>query len=46
MGNLFGDVRYAFRTLARQPGFASVTILTAKSLAQTSGWQRLVISRR
>src|SRR6185369_3529742 len=28
MGNLFGDVRYALRSLARQPTFACVAILT------------------
>jgi putative ABC transport system permease protein len=28
MGNLLGDVRYAVRSLARQPTFASVAILT------------------
>src|SRR4026208_972928 len=28
MGNLLGDVRYALRSLARQPTFASVAILT------------------
>src|SRR3981081_187165 len=27
MGNLLGDLRYAFRSLARQPTFASVAIL-------------------
>ena len=28
MGNLFGDLRYALRSLARQPTFAAVAILT------------------
>jgi len=28
VGNLLGDVRYAFRSLVRQPGFAAVAILT------------------
>ena len=28
MGNLLGDIRYALRSLARQPTFASVAILT------------------
>src|SRR5258706_1897020 len=28
MGNLFADIRYAFRPLIRKPGFAAVPILT------------------
>src|SRR5216117_3279416 len=28
MGNLFGDFRYAYRSLVRQPTFAAVAILT------------------
>ena len=28
MGNLLGDLRYAWRSLLRQPTFASVAILT------------------
>src|SRR4026209_657846 len=28
MGNVFGDIRYAVRSLARQPTFSAVAILT------------------
>ena len=38
MGNLLGDFRYAFRSLARQPTFAAVAVLTLVLGIGTNMW--------